>query len=712
MPLERDPNNPDVLYFGSEDGQFRKSTDFGSTWTVISDPNFRSPCDIVVVYGAPNVIWVGDGVTGSGSGQMFRSTDGGVSFTLEYTGQGSEIPTISATWLNPNIGFATHWSSGGVRRTFNQGDTWTQIATTGSAWGTDVAKDDPNVPAYGVYSGSLTYVSTDVGASFKTASLGGSNYAIMIYDRGDFFAMQSGGIYRANITQTGVSPNNAQLMTLTSPNGGEAWAYNEVRPITWTSQNVATVKIEFSVNGGAWQLITATASGPAGSYPWTVPNAPSTNVRVRVTDANDASPIDESNAPFSILVPSIATTEPSLNFGVVDVGDESTLTLHITNGGTAPLVISNVSASGSGIADAPVEGLSKAPVVFEPNRTSFTIAVGITDTVDVRFTPQDAVVYNETLTIESNAPGSPTLIPLTGEGQLAFRLVVPNGGESWQYNTEQLVAWQAGPASNVNIEYETSPGGGWLPIAMGIPATPASFSWTIPASASTNARVRITDAANGSVFDVSDAPFEIAVQALSVNPDDIDYGSVQAGYTVVQVINISNPGTAPLTVLNVASDNAAFSPQRTGFVVAAAASETLSVSFTPTDDIAYNATLTVTTDAPTVSETVALSGQGTAVTDVAGGLPHKFELRDAIPNPFADGGTTITYALPRETDVQLMVYNTSGQEVARLVDGRQPAGYHSVPFGDRVSASLTSGVYFYRLIAGEFVQTKQMVLVK
>ena len=140
-------------------------------------------------------------------------------------------------------------------------------------------------------------------------------------------------------------------------------------------------------------------------------------------------------------MPSIATTEPSLNFGLVDVGDESRRTLHITNSGTAPLVITDVSASGSDIGDAgPMEGLSKAPVVFEPNRTSFTIAVGITDTIDVRFTPQDAVVYNETLTIESNAPSSPTSIPLTGEGQAAFRLTVPNGGADNAFVVQQLTS--------------------------------------------------------------------------------------------------------------------------------------------------------------------------------------------------------------------------------------------------------------------------------
>ncbi|MFN0151317.1 MAG: choice-of-anchor D domain-containing protein [bacterium] len=722
MPLERDINNPEVLYFGGEDGQLRKSTDFGSTWTIVSDPNFRSPCDLVVVQDAPNVIWVGDGVTGSGNGQMFRSTDGGVTFALEYTTTGSEVPTISSTSLNPNIGFSTHWGSGGVRRTFDQGDNWSQIATTGSAWGTDVAKDDPTVPAYGVYSGQLSYVSTDLGGTFKTCptnGLPGSNYAIMIYDRGTFFAMQSGGIYKANITQAGIAPNNAQMLALSVPNGGEVWQYNEVRNITWSSQNVATVNIEYSVDGGAWQPIATDAAGPAGSFPWLVPAVASSNVRVRVTDGGDAAPIDESAAPFSIIVPLIATAEPLLEFGTVNIGDTSWLTLHITNSGNAPLVISNVSAGGGEPGDALANATSKAPVIFDPNRTSFSIPAGLTDTLVVAFSPQEEIAYTQDMTIESNAPGSPTIVPLAGTGYDpgVLRVFAPNGGESWQYNTAHNITWQPGTAANVNLEYETSPGGGWVSIASNVPATPASYAWTLPGSATTTAKVRITDAANALVLDLSNGPFEITAQALSVAPDDIDFGALPAFQTTSQVVTVSNPGTALLTVTNVASDLPEFVPSRTNFTVAVAASETLTVFFTPSAEQTFTATLTVTSDAPVALETVGLTGQGSSVTDVAGGLPHRFELRDAVPNPFSANGTSITYGLPKACNVSLVVYNASGQEVARLVDGTQSAGYYNVSFAGAGSsratgAALTSGVYLYRLTAGEFVETRRMVLVR
>lgn len=200
MPLELDGSHPDTLIFGPEDGKIWRSVDFGATWDSLSNPGFRSPCDIVVVRDDPNVIWVGDGVTGSGLGQMFRSTNGGKSFTLIFSTTGSEIPTVGSSAIDNTIGYATAWSSGGVMKTSTTGVSWSSVATTGSAWGVDIAKDDPNVIMYGVYGGGTSYLSTNAGTSFATAALTGSNYAMYAYDRGTYVAQQSGGIYKMNIS--------------------------------------------------------------------------------------------------------------------------------------------------------------------------------------------------------------------------------------------------------------------------------------------------------------------------------------------------------------------------------------------------------------------------------------------------------------------------------------------------------------------------------
>ncbi|MDI6802807.1 MAG: T9SS type A sorting domain-containing protein [Bacteroidota bacterium] len=101
-------------------------------------------------------------------------------------------------------------------------------------------------------------------------------------------------------------------------------------------------------------------------------------------------------------------------------------------------------------------------------------------------------------------------------------------------------------------------------------------------------------------------------------------------------------------------------------------------------------------------------------------VPTSFALSQNYPNPF-NPSTTIKYALPSRSHVLLKVFNTLGQEVATLVNEEQSVGYHSVNFNaSSASGGLSSGMYFYRLIAkasssgqaGTYVEIKKMVIVK
>jgi hypothetical protein len=89
-------------------------------------------------------------------------------------------------------------------------------------------------------------------------------------------------------------------------------------------------------------------------------------------------------------------------------------------------------------------------------------------------------------------------------------------------------------------------------------------------------------------------------------------------------------------------------------------------------------------------------------------VPRKFQLLPNFPNPF-NPTTTISYALPHSGFVSLSVFNILGQQIALLVNGLQQVGYHDVTFN---SDGLTSGIYFYRIQAGEFVQIRKMLLIR
>lgn len=96
----------------------------------------------------------------------------------------------------------------------------------------------------------------------------------------------------------------------------------------------------------------------------------------------------------------------------------------------------------------------------------------------------------------------------------------------------------------------------------------------------------------------------------------------------------------------------------------------------------------------------------TGVTDRP--LPTAFALDQNYPNPF-NPSTTIEFALPKDARVSLDVYNVIGQRVASLVNEVRQAGYHSVQFN---AGQLASGLYIYRIAAGDVTMVKKMMLTK
>lgn len=89
-------------------------------------------------------------------------------------------------------------------------------------------------------------------------------------------------------------------------------------------------------------------------------------------------------------------------------------------------------------------------------------------------------------------------------------------------------------------------------------------------------------------------------------------------------------------------------------------------------------------------------------------IPTELLLAQNYPNPF-NPSTNISYSIPNNSRVLLKVYNSLGKEVATLVNGNQSAGAYSVTWD---ASSVSSGVYFYQLVAGENIKTKKMILIK
>ena len=94
-------------------------------------------------------------------------------------------------------------------------------------------------------------------------------------------------------------------------------------------------------------------------------------------------------------------------------------------------------------------------------------------------------------------------------------------------------------------------------------------------------------------------------------------------------------------------------------------------------------------------------------------IPQKFVLHSAYPNPF-NPITTLRYDLPEQSHVTIVIYDMLGRQVRTLINQTQDAGYKSVQWDatDSFGKSVSAGVYLYQIQAGEFVQTRKMVLLK
>jgi len=100
-------------------------------------------------------------------------------------------------------------------------------------------------------------------------------------------------------------------------------------------------------------------------------------------------------------------------------------------------------------------------------------------------------------------------------------------------------------------------------------------------------------------------------------------------------------------------------------------------------------------------------GSATGLTQI-GSIPETFSLKQNYPNPF-NPSTTIEFTIPEQSFVDISLFDILGNKVSTLVNGEYSAGSYRTDFS---GINLTTGTYFYRLTAGNYVETKKMILLK
>ena len=199
-------------------------------------------------------------------------------------------------------------------------------------------------------------------------------------------------------------------VTVVSPNGGENWTGNSVRNITWTASGIADVRLEYTLNGSGWTVLTASTAASAGSYPWTVPDTATSTARVRVSDVANSAISDTSDAVFTITPSGGGTGGVFINESLVNEpgSDVTREFVELVNPGSIGVDLSGWTISDAlsmrhTFADGTVLGAGQAIVVFGG---AAGIPGGLPNAVAASTGRLDLSNSGETITLRDAAAGT------------------------------------------------------------------------------------------------------------------------------------------------------------------------------------------------------------------------------------------------------------------------------------------------------------------
>jgi len=436
----------------------------------------------------------------------------------------------------------------------------------------------------------------------------------------------------------------------------------------------------------------------------------------------------------------------SIDFGKVEVGAVSSpQTVTLQSLGTDDLTITDVSDPGSPFTLSEVPSL---PVV---------IPSGASETFEVTFSPDDTVISNGAVTISSDDTSDPTQeVLLNGEG---FVINPAQPGICYASTGSR------GPNAGSLLTIDPATGAGTFIGSTGLDAVPGlaiNTAGEIYGTDRVDGNLYRIDAVTGTaVFAASTGLF--GLQAIAFDGNDVLYG-VSFQSSGGGNLYIIEPTTGDTTLVGPTADvfaGLAFDPidgslwaSTSGavasvedgiFLIDPTTGEASQVGTTElggaTPDIHFdmdgnlfgvkgggnNTNNFITIDKATgegtvigeigfqaVSGLAALTSKVSNIDDPVAEVPTEFSLSQNYPNPF-NPTTTIEYNLPEAAAITIKIYNLLGEVVATLVDNQpKQAGRHKIVWDSRetLGNGVASGLYFIRMQAGQFVQTRKMLLVQ
>jgi len=277
------------------------------------------------------------------------------------------------------------------------------------------------------------------------------------------------------------------------PNGGELWQSGTTRTILWSDNASPQAELSISFDNGSQWIAIAEVEGAKGYYHYQVPAVNSTNCKIKLVNLLDGSQVDTSDASFSISSsssrPKVLLSYPSAANTHLKVGDSVNLSW----------TRQNVSAVALDYSTDDGQTWTEIAGNLEADTCLWTVPDNPSTDCRVRVRGQ---ADSGVLDISDNA---------FSIGRI--QLLSPNGGEvitgDYSGYSSYPITWSAAGVAYVNIDYSADGGACWSTITSDFDGSLGTYFWNLPGEPTSNGLIRVSNAANGAINDVSDAPFSI-----------------------------------------------------------------------------------------------------------------------------------------------------------------------------------------------------------
>jgi len=318
--------------------------------------------------------------------------------------------------------------------------------------------------------------------------------------------------------------NKANILKLLTLNNPDSIYGSSIQNIKWDARNIDLINIYYSANNGStWSLVGDNISAVAGQYSWKASSIPTNQAKIKIVATADSS-------IFSISSNAFIIRKKELKFSSID--SSSTF----NRGGIFPIswqsggvnfiklkLISNT--KDSTLKDSIPANFEMHNWIIHPSTVdSFKLVLVDLDDSTVSDTAKNIILKSFVTSNPAKYKGGPYDGHTSKSNSLSsIKLLYPNGGEMLSVQNNTTITWKNNNIEKIKLDISIDSGTTWTTLNADITGTINNFVWKTPNTPSSKCLIRVSDAADASVFDITDSIFSLQPKSLVFTTDSSSF---------------------------------------------------------------------------------------------------------------------------------------------------------------------------------------------